>query len=249
MGRISVVVPTLDEEDRVEAALRSARGAFGPDAELIVVDGGSRDATRSRARPLARVLEAEPGRGGQLDAGARAAVGEILVFLHADTRLSPEAAGPLSRLLAEPGVAGGCFRFGVAPPPRGLSRWRWLEAAVRLRTRLFRTATGDQALFATREAYRSSGGFPPWPLFEDVEFVRRLRDVGHFRVLPVEARTSRRRWERAGFWRTVGTHWLLRGAYAAGVGPERLARWYARMTGAGLHAAGRTARTLSRRSG
>lgn len=248
MAGISVIVPVLDEEERVADALLSAREAFGPRAELLVVDGGSRDRTREVARALARVIDAEPGRGLQLAAGARAARGEILVFLHADTRLPPDAAAPLRRLLARPGVAGGCFRFALEPPP-GSSRWRALEAGIRLRTRLFRTATGDQVLFASREAYRKSGGYPPWPLFEDVEFVRRLRSVGAFRVLPLEARTSRRRWERTGFWRTVGTHWLLRAAYAAGVAPRRLARWYARMTGELLPPSPAGPSRLNRRSG
>lgn len=246
MARFSVIVPVLDEEECIAGALRSAREAFGPGVELLVVDGGSRDRTREIARRLARVIEANPGRGRQLATGARAAGGEILVFLHADTRLPSDAAAPLRRLLAAPGVAGGCFRFALQPAP-GSSRWRGLEAGIRLRTRLFRTATGDQVLFATREAYRESGGYPPWPLFEDVEFVRRLKRVGSFRVLPLEARTSRRRWERAGFWRTVGTHWLLRAAYAAGVAPHRLARWYGRMTGELLTPAG--ASRLDRRSG
>lgn len=229
-GPISVIVPTLDEEDRIEGALRSARRAFGDDVELLVVDGGSTDATRSRAEPMARVLEADAGRGTQLDAGARAARGQVLVFLHADTRLPAGAGAPLRSLLAEPGVAGGCFRFAVHPRPRGLDRWRLLEIGVRLRTRLFRTATGDQVLFTTRRAYREAGGFPPWPLFEDVELVRRLRRVGRFRILAVTAATSRRRWRSAGFWRTVAAHWALRIAFALGVDPHRLGGWYDRLT-------------------
>lgn len=228
---ISVVVPTLDEEDRIEGALRSARDAVGDGAELLVVDGGSSDATRERAAPLARVVRSEPGRGRQLHEGARAARGDVLVFLHADTRL-PRASAPLLRAaLDRRGTAGGCFRFGLRPPSPAVSRWRLLELGVRARTRLFGTATGDQALFASREAYRASGGYPDWPLFEDVELVRRLKRVGRFRVVPTVARTSRRRWERAGFWRTVATHWALRLAFSAGVAPGRLARWYDRLTG------------------
>lgn len=227
VSEISVIVPALDEERHVVGALRSARDAFGPDAELLVVDGGSSDRTRERAAALARVLRAGPCRGTQLDAGARAARGRILVFLHADTRLPPGAGAALRRALDRPGAVGGCFRFSLDPPSPPLSRWRLLEAAVRLRTRWFRTATGDQALFALREAYARSGGHPSWPLFEDVELVRRLRRTGSFVLADAAVRTSRRRWERRGFWRTVLTHLSLRAAFAAGAAPERLADLYA----------------------
>lgn len=224
---VSVVIPTLDEEEHVVPALRSARRAFGDDAELVVADGGSADRTRELARREAdAVLQVEAGRGRQLDAGARAAGGAVLVFLHADTRPEPDSAGTVRRTLAEPGVVGGCFRFGVHPPAPPGSRWAVLETAVRLRTRLFRTATGDHVIFTTRRAYDRAGGFPDHPLFEDVAFVRRLRRLGRFQPVPVLARTSRRRWEREGYWTTVGRHCLLRGAFAAGVPPERLADWY-----------------------
>jgi len=222
---VSVVVPTLDEEDRVRGALRSAREAFGSRAELIVVDGGSRDRTRERAAARARVLEAGPGRGTQLDAGGRAARGEILVFLHADTRLERGSGSEVRRTLARPGVVAGCYRFSV-DAPRGRTRYRLLEAGVRLRTRIFRTATGDQTIFCTREAFEAAGGIPHVPLFEDVEFLRRLRRLGRFQPIEAAARTSPRRWEERGFWGTVVLHWLLRAAHAAGVSPERLGRWY-----------------------
>lgn len=224
---IAVVVPTLDEESHVVGALRSARRAFGPRADRVVVDAGSRDRTPERARRHARLVLEEPGgRGRQLNAGARASRGEILVFLHADTRLEADSAGPVRRALDEPGVVGGCFRFAVRPPAAPASRWSVLEAGVRLRTRLLRTATGDQAIFTTRRAFERAGGFPEQPLFEDVVFVRRLRRLGRFRPVPALARTSRRRWETEGFWATIWRHWLLRGAFAAGVEPERLADWY-----------------------
>lgn len=226
MTGFSVVVPTLNEEDRVAGALLSARRALGPGAELLVVDGGSRDATRERAAPLARVITAGPGRGAQLDAGARAASGRVLVFLHADTRLAVDAGRAMRSALERPGVVAGCFRFTLHPPAPALSRWRLLEAGVRLRTRIFGSATGDQAIFAVRRAYRAAGGAPNWELFEDVELVRRLRRVGDFVPVEVPATTSRRRWERAGFWTTVATHWLLRAGYLLGVSPDRLAAWY-----------------------
>lgn len=230
MTEVSVVVPTLNEADRIREALRSARRAFGRDAELVVVDGGSVDGTREQATGMARVLEAGPGRGHQLDAGGRAARGRVLVFLHADTRLEPGSGQEVRRALARPGVVGGCFRFTVDGPARSQGRYRILEAGVRLRTRLFRTATGDQAIFCTRRAFLDAGGVPRQPLFEDVEFVRRLRRLGDFRPIAARARTSPRRWEERGFWTTVALHWALRGAHALGADPARLWRWY-RATG------------------
>lgn len=224
---MAVVVPTLNEEASVEGALRSARRALGPHADLVVADGGSSDATRRLAAARARVVRAPPGRGGQLNAGARAADGaDVLLFLHADTRLSPGAGLAIRRALRDPAVAGGCLRFAVDPPAAGSLRYRLLETGVNLRTRLFRTATGDQAIFVRRSAFEAVGGFPDEPLFEDVGLVRRLRRQGRFRPVPAVARTSRRRWERRGFWRTVLTHWTLRAGHALGIPPRRLARWY-----------------------
>lgn len=226
MTRLSVIVPALDEEADIQATLQRARVAAGPDSELVVVDGGSRDRTRALAAPLARVLRAGPGRGSQLNAGARAASGEILLFLHADTLLDPDVGARIREALAEPGVVGGCCRFAVHPPAGGRDRWTLLERAVNLRTRALGSATGDQALFATRRAYEGTGGFPEWPLFEDVAFVRRLKRLGTFHPVAAAARTSRRRWEREGFWRTVLRHWALRALFQIGVSPRRLAAWY-----------------------
>lgn len=226
--RLSAVIPTLDEEDSIEATLVAARGALGPEAELLVVDGGSRDRTRERAVPHATVLVAQRGRGLQMNVGARAADGSVLVFLHADTRLEPGAGTEILRCLADPGVVGGCCRFAVEPPARFPGPFALLELGVNLRTRLFRTATGDQAIFVRRDAFRRVGGFPDVPLFEDISLVRRLKGLGRFRPTDIVARTSRRRWERNGFLRTVALHWTLRVGYWLRVPPERLAAWYAR---------------------
>lgn len=228
MTEFSVVVPALDEAERIGGALRSARRALGRQAELIVVDGGSRDGTRRRAARRARVIEAGPCRGAQLDVGARASRGDVVVFLHADTRLPDDAAAAIRGALDRRDAVAGCFRFSLHPPAPAWSRWALLEAGVRLRTRLLRSATGDQTIFSVRRAYEASGGAPHWGLFEDVELVRRLRRVGRFVPLDARTPTSRRRWERNGFWSTVGLHALLRLAYRLGVPPGRLDRWYRR---------------------
>ena len=176
---ISVVIPALDEERPLAAAIRSVRA----DAEVIVVDGGSSDATRDvAAREGARVLETPRGRGRQLDEGARAATGEWLVFLHADTTLERGWAGAIGAL--SPDVVGGAFRLAVDSPRAG---FRAVERAVRLRLRLFALPYGDQGIFARREVYARIGGIPHLPLMEDVAFVARLRRAGRL-AFPAPAR-------------------------------------------------------------
>ena len=217
-GSISVVIPSLDEEGRVGDSVRSVRD----DAEVIVVDGGSTDGTRVEAAAAgATVIASERGRGTQLAAGARAAGGEWLVFLHADTRLEAGWAGALRSLPAA--VVGGAFRFALDPPRR---RYRWLEAGVALRCRLFRLPYGDQGLFARREVYFAMGGFRPLPLMEDVDFARRLARAGPLAFPAVRAFTSARRFERRGMLATsLRNLWLL-ALYSAGRSPARLARLY-----------------------
>lgn len=229
MPTFSIIVPSLNEESWIEPTLLAIRQAVGDDAELLVVDGGSTDATCFRATRLATVLSSDPGRGAQLNAGARAARGEILLFVHADTLLEPEVGRVILDRLQDPNVVGGCCRFAVTPEPSRFSRYRLLEEAINLRTRLFHTATGDQAIFARRDAFVRAGGFPDLPLFEDVEFVRKLRRLGRFVPIRAVARTSHRRWEQAGFWRTIALHWGLRIGYWVGISPHRLAAWYGKI--------------------
>jgi rSAM/selenodomain-associated transferase 2 len=225
---VSVIIPTLDEADSIQAALSSAFDAFGETVDLIVADGGSLDDTVALASRLARVVSAPRGRGTQLNAGAHLARGQIFVFLHADTILDSVAGARIREALRHPGTVGGCCRFAVDPSPELGFRYRLLEWGVNLRTRIFRTATGDQAIFSSRSAFERVGGFPEEPLFEDIAFVRSLRRLGRFQPVDAAARTSGRRWQRRGFVRTVVAHWLLRAAYAARVPPSTLARWYAR---------------------
>ena len=224
--RFSVIIPTLQEENYIETAIRSARAAYGEDCEIIVVDGGSTDRTPELAARHGRLIRQSGGRGAQLNAGAARAAGGVLVFLHADTTVEAASGGEITRALRDGRVIGGCHRFRFAQPSAGL-RFGLLQAAVNIRTRLFRTATGDQALFARREAFAAVGGYPDDPLFEDVALVRRLRKVGRFEVLGSAACTSRRRWETRGFVRTVVLHWVLRAAFHVGVSPRLLGAWYA----------------------
>jgi rSAM/selenodomain-associated transferase 2 len=215
---LSVVIPTLNEEKCVADAVFSVRD----EAEVIVVDGGSGDATADAARRAgARVVESPPGRGLQLDRGARAARGEWLVFLHADTRLEHGWSQALRGL--PPDVVGGAFRLAVDSPRRA---YRVIEAGVSLRCRLFQLPFGDQGIFARREVYGMIGGFPPFPVMEDVAFARRLARAGRMVFPTVRAFTSARRWEEGGVMATTARNLGLQALYAAGCPPDRLARLY-----------------------
>jgi rSAM/selenodomain-associated transferase 2 len=216
---ISVVVPALDEEDHIRAAVASVRDEA---AEVIVADGGSGDRTRERAREAgATVLEAQRGRGAQLQHGAAAARGDWLLFLHADTRLE---AGWSHALAVVPAVSpGGAFRLAIDSPRRA---YRVIEWGARQRSRFLRLPYGDQALFARRAAYDAIGGIRPLPLMEDVDFVRRLRRLGPLSLLDARALTSPRRWEETGVLRRTLTNWSVITLYTLGRPPERLARLY-----------------------
>jgi rSAM/selenodomain-associated transferase 2 len=215
---VSVVIPALDEERRVAAAIASVRTAD----EVLVVDGGSSDRTRFVAAEAgARVIESPRGRGVQLDRGARAARGDWLLFLHADTRLEPGWRGALEGLA--PRVVGGAVRFALetARPAGAYAEW-----AVALRCRVLGLPFGDQAIFCRRAAYERAGGFPHEPLFEDVAFFLRLRRVGETALLPVRAVSSPRRWERDGPALTTLRNNALVLLFLAGVAPSRLSRLY-----------------------
>jgi rSAM/selenodomain-associated transferase 2 len=217
--RVSVVIPTLDEEHLLPAALDSVRRDA---TEVLVVDGGSTDRTREVAVAAgARVLESSPGRGTQLDRGAREARGDWIVFLHADTRLETGWCASILGLGAA--VVGGAFRFAL---DTGRPARRYTEWAVALRCRVLGLPFGDQAIFCRRGAYDAAGGFPCEPLFEDVAFVLRLRSLGPTALLPNAALTSARRWETDGPTLTTLRNNALLLMFLAGVSPSRLARLY-----------------------
>jgi rSAM/selenodomain-associated transferase 2 len=221
--RIAVVIPTLEEEDRIAHTIQSARA---PGVEIIVADGGSRDATRERAVAAgARVVAAQPGRARQLAAGLRAAEADAILFLHADTRLPPGWADALRRALADPAVVGGAFAFRFAEP--GL-RLRLVECGVRLRLALAGLPYGDQGLFARRSALEAIGGMPQAPIMEDLDLVRALRRRGRLALLPLAATTSARRYLERGVLRTVARNTLALLGWALGVDRARLAAWYRR---------------------
>ena len=224
---LTIVVPTLDEAATIDSALQRLAPLRARGARVIVVDGGSRDDTAARAAPLAdRVLAAPRGRAVQMNAGAQAEEGaatDVLLFLHADTRLPDDADRIVQRALADGAHCWG--RFDVRLDADG---WplRLIETAINLRSRLTGIATGDQAIFVTRAAFSWLHGFAPLPLMEDIDFCSRARRLTRPAALHERVLTSARRWQRHGVWRTVLLMWRLRLAYFFGADPQALARRY-----------------------
>ncbi len=219
---ISVIIPTLNEENQIGSVVEHAFRAGA--AEIIVSDGGSRDSTVEIARGLGcRVIGAPRGRSFQMNAGAGEAKGEILLFLHADTLLPPEAGDCVRQALRDPGVVGG--RFDIRMDRRGI-RYSLLSRLINGRSRLTRISTGDQAIFVRREVFTRLGGYAEISLMEDVELSRRLKRIGRVACLRSAVVTSARRWERGGWLNTVLLMWWLRFLYAIGVAPDRLRRYY-----------------------
>ncbi len=221
---VSIVVPTLDEAPGLPALLEHLARLPGR-WEVIVADGGSRDGTAALARshrsaPL--VLDAPPGRAAQMNAGAAAAGGEVLLFLHADSRLPPIAHAELGAALRDPLVAGGNFalRFdGGDRFSRLLTRWY----AVQHRTGVY---YGDSSLWLRRSAFAALGGYRPLPIMEDYELVRRVERFGRTACLPGPATTSSRRWRARGVARTALGWTVIRWLWLAGAPADRLARLY-----------------------
>jgi len=220
MPRLSIIIPVLNEADHIVAALQALTPLRARGAELIVVDGGSTDDTVELAAPLCnQVVHAPRGRALQMNAGARVASGEALVFLHADTRLPERADAEIALALAQ--ASWGRFDVRIASLRPLL---RLVARAMNLRSRLSGIATGDQAIFVRREAFP---GFPEIPLMEDIAFSRRMKRRGRPACLRACVTTSARRWEARGVVRTILLMWRLRLLYALGMTPQRLAREYA----------------------
>ena len=220
---ISVVIPVLNEEKTIAASL-TALMALRPH-EVIVVDGGSADRTREiSAQTGATVITGVPGRARQMNYGAQRATGDILLFLHADTRLPATAFGDIVAALRDPRYLGG--RFDV-----DLEGDHWMlkvvGAMINHRSRITKVATGDQAIFVRREVFARMGGFPHIPLMEDIAFCRALKRLGGIACLRSRVVTSARRWETHGVWRTIIKMWILKLLYFAGVSPVKLKRFYA----------------------
>ena len=219
---ISIVIPALDEVGVLPALLHDLQGLRAAGAELVVCDGGSTDGTRDLAQQLCdRLVVGPPGRALQLNAGAAAARGDPLVFLHADSRVPGPAAALLGALCADDGW--GFFPVRLDGESRLLPV---VAAAMNLRSRLSGIGTGDQGLIVSRRLFDAVGGFPLQPLMEDIELCRRLRARRWPDVAASAIRSSGRRWDREGALRTILLMWRLRLRYFLGADPARLAREY-----------------------
>ncbi|MBL7076146.1 MAG: TIGR04283 family arsenosugar biosynthesis glycosyltransferase [Kiritimatiellae bacterium] len=219
---MSVVIPAWNEAERIGATIDRIRS----DAhEVIVVDGGSRDGTRTVAYGKgARVLSAPPNRACQMNVGAQAATGNVLLFLHADTLLPDRFAIDVQQTLLRKVIAG-AFRFRLEGERLA---WRVVEWGTLWRFRLCRLPCGDQAIFLRTERFRAMGGFAVTPLMEDFELMCRLRNCGRIRLARRAAVTSARRWIRLGVFRTTLINQLIVLGYRLGVSPDRLASLYRR---------------------
>ncbi len=221
--RLSIVMPVLDEAAGIATTLQALQPLRARGHELIVVDGGSRDATVALARPLAdQVLAGPRGRARQMNAGAALAQHALLVFLHADTLL-PDGADRAIAHAVQRGARWGRFDVTI---DGGAALFPLIAALMNLRSRLSGIATGDQALFVERRLFIQLGGYAEQPLMEDIELCRRLRRIAAPACLHARVRTSGRRWLQHGVWRTVLLMWRLRWRYWRGESPDVLARAY-----------------------
>lgn len=226
--RLSIVIPVLDEAEALPGLLEHLALLCGCDGEVVVVDGGSADDSRQIAmRASVQVICSESGRARQMNAGAQAARGDVLLFLHADTRLPPSALQAIAAAIQRGGGAQrniwGRFDVQIAGRPFML---RVVAALMNWRSHFSGIATGDQAMFMTRCAFESVSGFPDQPLMEDVEMSKRLRALSGPVCLKDRVVTSGRRWETHGVWRTIWLMWRLRWLYWRGVPAVELVELY-----------------------
>lgn len=223
-SNISIIIPALNEAGSIGNVLAELREI--PGIELFVVDGGSNDNTVELAKSLGvRVLSAPAGKANQMNAGAQAAQGDILLFLHSDTKLVPGFESQVRKALARPGVSAGAFALSI--DARGFDL-RMIEWLVNLRSRVMQMPYGDQGIFVTADMFFAVGGFPSQPIMEDFELVRKLKKRGRIAILPLRASTSARRWRKLGVLRTTYINQAIIIRYLLGANPEKLADWYRR---------------------
>jgi rSAM/selenodomain-associated transferase 2 len=222
--KLSIVLPVFNEAQQLPQVLECLRPARERGVEVIIVDGGSEDGTLAiAARSGARLVSSPKGRARQMNAGARIAGADVLLFLHVDTILPERADLLIDAAICDRRQVWGRFDVDIRGRPWML---RVIAVLMNWRSRISGIATGDQAIFVARSAFESIGGFPDQPLMEDVELCKRLRALSPPACLRARAVTSGRRWESRGVWRTIVLMWRLRWAYWRGVPASVLANLY-----------------------
>lgn len=225
MTSLSIIIPVLNEAEQIEATISPLLQNL--DVELIVVDGGSEDQTVELLKSLGIqfIVSPEKGRANQMNIGAAVATGEILLFLHADTRLSEGYQDAINKTLSNPTVIAGAFELAIDGVQKPL---RWVEKMVNLRSRFLSLPYGDQGIFLKASVFHEMGGFAQMPIMEDFEFIQRLKKRGKILIVPQSVLTSSRRWQKLGVWRTTLINQLMILGYYLGISPTQLARWYRR---------------------
>jgi rSAM/selenodomain-associated transferase 2 len=225
---ISIVIPVLNEESQIATTLAELETVVcGQQTELIVADGGSVDRTvevASRFEVVRIVHCGQANRGWQMNEGAAAARGDVLLFLHADVQLPPNALSSIRQSLVDATIAGGCFQIQF--PADASASLRAVAWGINLRTRLFKTATGDQAIFLRRSVFDDIGGYETFPLMEDIALFNAMKGKGSVVVLNEQVGISPRRWLKFGVWRTVLLMYALRFGYWLGVHPATLKKFF-----------------------
>jgi rSAM/selenodomain-associated transferase 2/rSAM/selenodomain-associated transferase 1 len=225
--RLSIIIPALNEAESIKGTITQLQKC--KEIEIVVVDGGSRDKTVELARVLgAKVLQTDASKAVQMNAGAAASVGDVLLFLHADTHLPDNFDASVMATVSQNGFCAGAVSLEIGSQARGL---RFIERVANWRSRFLQMPYGDQALFVCRDLFNEIGGFPDLPIMEDFEFIRRLRRKGKISILPDCVRTSPRRYLNFGIFKTWCLNQFIIAAYYLGVPPERLACWYRREKG------------------
>ena len=221
---LSVIIPCLNEAENIAEALQALAALRARGVEIVLVDGGSADNTVEAARPLAdKVINAPRGRARQMNAGAAAARGDLLLFLHADCRLPPAADQLIVDGLNRERKTWGRFDVTISGTHPLL---RVIGAMMNFRSRVTGVATGDQGLFVTRSLFEAAGRYPDIALMEDIALTKKLKTFGKPLALRHRVTTSGRRWEKHGVWRTIGLMWRLRFQYWLGADPNKLASRY-----------------------
>ncbi|MEH2029394.1 MAG: TIGR04283 family arsenosugar biosynthesis glycosyltransferase [Nostoc sp.] len=223
-AKISIIIPAINEAVNIKEAITTTQPSTN--IEVIVVDGGSKDNTVEIAQSLnVKVISSSPGRAVQMNTGAVAASGEILLFLHADTRLPTGFDDMIRTALQQPGIVAGAFKLRI---DASLFSLRWVEWGVNVRSHFYQMPYGDQAIFLTKEVFQQIGGFPELVIMEDFELMRRLKRIGRIVIIPTPVVTSARRWLQKGVFKTTLLNQIVITAYLLGVSPERIRRWYRR---------------------